>query len=233
MKVVALQTWSNGEITMEEKSVQDIPDALAEQLIADGICADAAEYFGGGGSGGGEFVITFASFTDGAESDVTKGEIYDAIVSGKEIVLAATSGSRKNVTNILAQYMGRLTFQIFAYEVSANANLNKFGVSTYVLYSIESGATSKATLSVSNYDSGSFVVKDDNGTLNKTYNEIKARYEYNRVMIREKNGTAWDEVTSIYNDAEGYYVRTATNKKVGAGNTYKATVDTGYPVLQA
>lgn len=42
MRVVALQTWSNGTITMEEKSVQEIPDALAEQLIADGIVARAA-----------------------------------------------------------------------------------------------------------------------------------------------------------------------------------------------
>lgn len=57
-RVVALVAWSNGAITMEEKGVYDIDDALATDLIAQGLCADAATYFGGGGSGGGVLVVT-------------------------------------------------------------------------------------------------------------------------------------------------------------------------------
>lgn len=86
MKVVALQTWSNGTITMEEKSVQDIPDALAEQLIADGICADAAEYFGGGG---GDLVIAkckYKAVSNTMTCDMTYEEIKEAINAGKVVI---------------------------------------------------------------------------------------------------------------------------------------------------
>lgn len=50
-KVVALKAFSTGTLTMEEKQVADIEDALADSLIAQGVCADAAVYFGGGGGG--------------------------------------------------------------------------------------------------------------------------------------------------------------------------------------
>ena len=73
-KVVALQTWSNGTITMEEKGVADIPDGLATDLIAKGIVAESPEYYGGGGSGGGVLVVHDVSGT----LDKTWQEIYDA-----------------------------------------------------------------------------------------------------------------------------------------------------------
>ena len=72
-KVVALQAWSNGSISMDEKSVLDIEDALASELIAAGICADASTYFGGGGTVGGVLVVTD---TDGT-LDKTWQEIHD------------------------------------------------------------------------------------------------------------------------------------------------------------
>ena len=70
-KVVALQTWSNGSVTMDEKSVLDIDDALATDLIAKGIVADAATYFGGGGSGG---------LPEVTEADV--GKVLTVIITG-------------------------------------------------------------------------------------------------------------------------------------------------------
>ena len=73
-KVVALQTWSNGTITMDEKSVLDIDDALATDLIAKGIVADAATYFGGGGSGGGVLVV---NMDENSTLDKTWQEIHD------------------------------------------------------------------------------------------------------------------------------------------------------------
>ena len=41
-RVVALQAWSNGSITMEEKQIADLQDALAAELIAQGIVAPTA-----------------------------------------------------------------------------------------------------------------------------------------------------------------------------------------------
>lgn len=76
-KVVALQTWSNGTITMDEKSVMDIDDTLADSLIAAGICADAEDYFGtGGGGGGGGGVLVVHSVN--TKLDKTWQEIHDA-----------------------------------------------------------------------------------------------------------------------------------------------------------
>jgi len=95
MKVVALQTWSNGTITMDEKSVLDIDDALATDLIAKGIVADAATYFGGG-SGGGVLVVTD---TDGT-LDKTWQEIHDAFVAGSVLIQFGTD------TNTLVNVQG-------------------------------------------------------------------------------------------------------------------------------
>ena len=77
-KVVALQTWSNGTITMDEKSVAEIDDALATDLIAKGICADAATYFGGGGSGGGVLVVNETVSGETHTLDKTWQEIHDS-----------------------------------------------------------------------------------------------------------------------------------------------------------
>ena len=94
-KVVALKTWSNGTITMDEKSVQDIPDALASTLIAQGICADASSYFGGGGSGGGVLVVHDVNGT----LDKTWQEIHDAFVAGS-VRIQNVTGVIMNVKNV-------------------------------------------------------------------------------------------------------------------------------------
>ena len=95
MKVVALQTWSNGSYSMDEKTVQDIPDSLATELIAKGICADAATYFGGGGSGGGVLVVTFTNPNNfPKEADYTFEEIKSAYDNGSVLLAKSdTSGS--------------------------------------------------------------------------------------------------------------------------------------------
>ncbi len=76
-KVVALQTWSNGTITMDEKSVLDIEDALATDLIAKGICADASTYFGGGSTG--PLIISDTYVSGGYRLTATWQQIYDAM----------------------------------------------------------------------------------------------------------------------------------------------------------
>lgn len=96
-KVVALQTWSNGTITMDEKSVFDIDDALAADLIAKGIVADAATYFGGGGSGGGVLVVTDTEGT----LNKTWQEIHDAMLSGGAVVSATNP---PQVMQVIATY---------------------------------------------------------------------------------------------------------------------------------
>lgn len=77
----------NGNVTMEEKGVYEIDDALATDLIAQGLCADAATYFGGG-SGGGVLVVHDVSGT----LDKTWQEIHDADAA----VIHSTNG-----TNVL------------------------------------------------------------------------------------------------------------------------------------
>ena len=42
MRVVALKAWSNGSISMEERQIAELPDALATSLIAQGIVAPTA-----------------------------------------------------------------------------------------------------------------------------------------------------------------------------------------------
>ena len=42
MRVVALKAWSNGSVSMEERQIAELPDALAAQLIAQGIVAPTA-----------------------------------------------------------------------------------------------------------------------------------------------------------------------------------------------
>lgn len=42
MRVVALKAWSNGSISMEERQIAELPDALATSLIEQGIVAPTA-----------------------------------------------------------------------------------------------------------------------------------------------------------------------------------------------
>lgn len=77
MKVVALQTWANGSLTMEEKQVADIPDDLAAYLIERGIVAESPEYYGGG-SGGSPLVVHATPSEDAITLDKTWQQIHDA-----------------------------------------------------------------------------------------------------------------------------------------------------------
>ena len=86
-KVVALQTWSNGIITMDEKSVMGIDDALADSLIAAGICADAETYFGTGG--GGESYNKFTWIDDNVFHD-TWDTIKQSIYNFGTVVVASS-----------------------------------------------------------------------------------------------------------------------------------------------
>lgn len=88
-KVVALQTWSNGTITMEEKSVMDIDDTLADSLIAAGICADAEDYFGtgGGGGGGGVLMVHVTVTEEGGEEVYTLDTTYADIAAAGFCIL--------------------------------------------------------------------------------------------------------------------------------------------------
>lgn len=70
MKVKALKPWSNGEISMEQYEVRDLPDALAQNLIDAGIVVEI-----GGGSGGSVLVVHDVDGT----LDKTWQEIYDAL----------------------------------------------------------------------------------------------------------------------------------------------------------
>lgn len=85
MKVKALKPWSNGEISMEQYEVRDLPDALAQNLIDAGIVVEI-----GGGSGGGVLDVTD---TDGT-LDKTWQEIYDALPLA---VLDVPSSSRRAI----------------------------------------------------------------------------------------------------------------------------------------
>ena len=81
MKVVALKAWSNGSYSMEEKSVADIPDDLAEELIAAGAVAESPDYYGGGGDQGGPLIITEHYSGGGYVLSATWQEIYDALAT--------------------------------------------------------------------------------------------------------------------------------------------------------
>lgn len=84
MKVVALQTWANGSLTMEEKQVADIPDDLAAYLIERGIVAESPEYYGGGSN---SLIVELTQTSEtGGTTSKTAQEMTDAYNSGKEIV---------------------------------------------------------------------------------------------------------------------------------------------------
>lgn len=110
MKVVALQTWSNGSFSMDEKTVADIPDDLAAELIAKGICADASSYFGGGGAPlmyanngtlqSGTYLINPETLL--ATTSADKDLIYNALKSGQPVLLV--DGSYNPLANIVSLY---------------------------------------------------------------------------------------------------------------------------------
>lgn len=106
-KVVALQTWSNGTITMDEKSVLDIEDALASDLIAKGIVADAATYFGGGSGGGVDVEIVKCVSGSPNTCDHTYAQLKSAYEAGKVLYCEATKSDIK--------YCGWLSWQENAY----------------------------------------------------------------------------------------------------------------------
>lgn len=106
MKVVALETWTNGSITMEEKQVADIPDDLAEKLIEKGIVAESPEYYGGGAS---RFIVELTLTSEsGGTTNKTAKEMTDAYNAGKKIVFRLvnfpTTGSYRDMDATEAQY---------------------------------------------------------------------------------------------------------------------------------
>lgn len=96
-RVVALVAWSNGTITMEEKGVYEIDDALATDLIAQGLCADAATYFGGGSSGGGGVLVVHD--VEGT-LDKTWQEIANALGSTGAVIAWEHEGVLNSVYSI-------------------------------------------------------------------------------------------------------------------------------------
>lgn len=96
MKVVALVAWSNGTISMDEKSVLDIEDALAAELIAQGICADASTYFGGDSGGAAEYI----NFTAPSTCDHTYAEVLAAYEAGKVLIARITGTVDGNTTTV-------------------------------------------------------------------------------------------------------------------------------------
>ena len=78
MKTVkALVAFSNGVISMEQYEVRELPTDMANDLIAAGICVDAA-----GGSGGGVLVVHDVDGT----LDKTWQEIHDAMLAGVVVI---------------------------------------------------------------------------------------------------------------------------------------------------
>ena len=142
MKVVALQTWSNGTITMEEKSVQGIPDALAEQLIADGICADAAEYFGGGGK---VLLLEFNSEDPNAEeiNNCTYGELYDALIKNERVILRIYTGTgfvtNREITSMRKFSNGQVQCSTFDFDKVTRDGVISFLAQSHRIYNITEG----------------------------------------------------------------------------------------------
>lgn len=120
MKVVALQTWTNGTFTMEEKGVADIPDDLAADLIAKGIVAESPEYYGGNNN---QIVELTQTSETGGTTSMTAQEMTDAYLSGKQIIFRIkdypTLNSYRDVAVSNVQYdhvSGRFSFKALVYE---------------------------------------------------------------------------------------------------------------------
>ena len=130
-KVVALQTWSNGTITMDEKSVLDIDDALATDLIAKGIVADAATYFGGG-SGGGVLVV---HEDENATLDKTWQEIHDAMDNG--IVLIKRENETISALVLETTAIGGRTGTTYTVYVTNSGSIATYRTSSASGYPVE------------------------------------------------------------------------------------------------
>ena len=123
-KVVALQTWSNGTITMDEKSVLDIEDALAADLISKGIVADAATYFGGGSGGGVDVEIVKCVSGSPNTCDHTYAQLKAAYEAGK-VLYCDTAYQGEHLCGVLSfqenQYVGK--FAMFVHSISSQATI--------------------------------------------------------------------------------------------------------------
>ena len=89
-KVKALVAFSNGVISMEQYEVRELPTDMANDLIAAGICVEAA-----GGSGGGVLVVTATdTATDGEEPTITLDKTWQEIHDADFAVIKDISGTR-------------------------------------------------------------------------------------------------------------------------------------------
>lgn len=174
-------------------------------------------------SGGGtdEFVITFASASAGAESDVTQNEIYEAAVAGKQMVLMV-AGVREPVL--------KYTFG----SAGPDKWCDKISSESFKTSQATKGSSSKVTLS--SRPSGVFIVKDVSGTLNKTYSEIYTAFMSDGQPVLINGGTYPNSyyvsvVACYYEYGTGYVV--ATNGAGPIAETYIATYGTDYPVAQS
>ena len=131
MRVVALKAWSNGSISMEERQIAELPDALATSLIEQGIVeptalpeitdaddgkvltADSGVWVAANPSSvGGVLVVTD---TDGT-LDKTWQEIHDAMLVGG-VVISTSSTDSLIVTRT------RYNTKDSAYEVTTRADI--------------------------------------------------------------------------------------------------------------
>lgn len=210
-----------------KQAIQDVLDGRAkeaprpselpwtEDKLAAMWAAAAAELIAEGNAGGGgadEFVITFASTTDGAESDVMQSEIYEAIEAGKQIVIVA--GTKRE--------------QVLSWQKSSGVYQTILSSAYRIPFAWESSSSSHATLY--NRVSGALVITDSSGTLDKKWNNIYDAVSGGSGAYIIKGGDA-SAVVACYGGGSEYFVKTA-----GAGSvaeTYKATQFTGYPVAQS
>ena len=191
------------ELPWTEDKAATMWAAAAAELIAE----DSA-----GGGGADEFVITFASATDGTESDVMQSEIYEAIEAGKRIVIVA----------------GTYREQVLSYQKGSGLYQQILSSSYRIPFAWESSSSSHATLY--NRVAGALAITDSSGTLDKKYNQIYDAVSGGLGAYILKNGSA-SAVVACYGSSSEYFVITA-----GVGSiaeTYKATQFVGYPVAQS
>lgn len=191
------------ELPWTEDKAATMWAAAAAELIAE----DSA----GGGGGADEFVITFASVTEGTESDVMQSEIYEAIEAGKRIVIVA----------------GAYREQVLSYQKGSGLYQNILSSAYRIPFAWESSSSTHATLY--NRVSGALVITDSSGTLDNKWNKIYDAVSGGLGAYILKNGDA-SAVVACYGSSSEYFVKTAGVGSVA--ETYKATQFTGYPVAQ-
>ena len=200
------------ELPWTEDKAATMWAAAAAELIAE----DSA-----GGGGADEFVITFASATDGTESDVTQNEIYEAATAGKQMVLMV-AGVREPVLK-------------YAFGSGGPAKwCEQISSESFKTSQATKGSSSKVTLS--SRPSGAFIVNDVSGTLNKTHSEIYTAFMSDGQPVLIYGGTYPNSyhvsvVACYYEYGTGYVV--ATNGAGPIAETYIATHQSDYPVAQS